>query len=427
MSGINSFYNNQFIFNSLFSQVAQPSFANAYMGFGNSGMAGNYASSLAADPSRLLMMLLSTLLTSMLQQASAQQSTNQAGTAGTAGTAGHAAKKHHGHHAAANKQSEQTGVTVGADSTNNTTLPDSTTGVDFGVLGHTNWQNSPYAKLSPKETIEKVKSLGLTSIVTNINDNPANISRTKELIAEGKKQGVKVIGTFYLEPGKYSNETQAYNDAKAKMAKLSKEFGKDVPVWQLGNEYDQWIVESNNRSDESSFGNAKPGRYQIVRGLLKGMGEGLEAGSPESKSIINFVPGHTDYMDQLDRDGVKWDITGFHWYSKDGDNLETAGNSSLKHVAEKFDKPIWMTEFNSWQGWGKATGSREKNAQVLNNEMQQIASLADKYNIIGADVYELLDEPGKKGGQDKFGVLDGNGNWTVTAQTIRNFMNSYRA
>ena len=184
-----------------------------------------------------------------------------------------------------------------------------------------------------------------------------------------------------------------------------------------------------------------PEKYAIVRGLIKGMLAGLHEGSPSSRSIVQTSQDgrnpDSGFLQKLIRDGVDFDITGFHYYSQDG-HVQRAkdGRSALQILHDQFHKPIWITEFGRQaynRDAGPSTNPKEQGA-ALTAALHEIAADASKYDVIGADIYELLDQPdlltrpearfdAKKFAN--FGILDSEGRLTDASMAVQRFLRSY--
>jgi hypothetical protein len=132
---------------------------------------------------------------------------------------------------------------------------------------------------------------------------------------------------------------------------------------------------------------------------------------------------HYGFMRALWEDGVRWDITAFHWYSHYGSvesviSHQTACNgANVVAIHASFGRPIWITEFNLKAEPGR--DSPEEAARYVTDFMAQINGIAARYNIRAAFVYELLDEPSASGGERFYGIVNADGTPKASWNAIR--------
>jgi hypothetical protein len=105
----------------------------------------------------------------------------------------------------------------------------------------------------------------------------------------------------------------------------------------------------------------------------------------------------------------------------------------LKVLHDTFHKPIWITEFDKSSitpNLGPSSDPREQ-ARALRAALSEIAADAERYGVIGADIYELLDEPellnnpNLKPSQSQFGILDAQGRPTAASVAVQDFLRDY--
>lgn len=309
--------------------------------------------------------------------------------------------------------------------------------VDFGVNGHPLNAGS-YSNLPLEQQVSLLKTLGFKTYRVNI--NPAHtekFARLSELILLAEREHIRVLPVIILPPKQYSDENTAYEAAKDAGYKLVRQFDTKVSVWELGNEYDLYCAKNN--ANGASVTDYDPARYAVVRGLIRGMLAGLHEASPSSRSIVQTTQRTPTALDsgfllRLIQDGIAFDITGYHYYSRDG-RVRTAGDgtNSLQVLHDTFHKPIWITEFDKSSitpRLGPSSNPREQ-AEALKAALREIAADADRYGVIGADIYELLDEPALlnnpdvKACQAQFGILDAQGRSTDASVAVHDFLRDY--
>jgi len=308
--------------------------------------------------------------------------------------------------------------------------------VDFGVNGHS-LAAGPYSDMPLDRQISLLQSLGLKTYRVNVNPtHPDKFARLAQLIAIAEHENIRILPVVVLPPKQYSDENTAYNQAKSAMAELARQFDTRIQVWELGNEYDLYSIKPG--ANGASPDDYDPEKYAVVRGLIRGMLAGLREASPSAKSIVEtsqHTPTSLDsgFIERLIADGITYDITGYHYYSRDGRLPIVDGKNSLQILHDRFHKPIWITEFD------KASISREvgpssdpkEQGMALLAGMSEIAANAKRYGVIGADIYELLNEPqllhspGVNPSQAQFGILESDGRSTDASRAVQKFLRTY--
>ena len=73
----------------------------------------------------------------------------------------------------------------------------------------------------------------------------------------------------------------------------------------------------------------------------------LRIGSPAPSSNQAGMQWLARFMEQADDKGLKVDFIAVHWYrGTDAGKFE----QFVDDLADKYDRPIWITEFNGWAG-----------------------------------------------------------------------------
>lgn len=309
--------------------------------------------------------------------------------------------------------------------------------VELGVGGHALVPGA-YTKLPLERQIALLRALHLKTYRINVNPAHSNkFARLAHLLDLAQQNGIRLLPVVILPPQQFSDESSAYRDARHAVAAMARQFIGRVSIWEIGNEYDLYCVKK--RMDGASTDDYDTRRFKIVRGLIQGMLAGLHDGSPQSRSIVETTQRNRTWLDtgflkRLTNDGVSFDIVGYHFYSNSGRIPGSAdGENSLQALHAEFHKPIWITEFDKAAS-GPDTGPNADpaaQAVVLTTALHEITALADRYDVIGADVYELLDqpeilsEPRVRPAQAQFGIFDANGGYTAAATAVETFVRAY--
>ncbi len=93
--------------------------------------------------------------------------------------------------------------------------------------------------------------------------------------------------------------------------------GKAVKFYEIGNEFDTKCLISSPREQGQATTDYDTPKYNLCRGLVKGMIAGVKSVNPDAQVIVGSSGWlHWGYQQRLWDDGVRWDLSGFHWYSK---------------------------------------------------------------------------------------------------------------
>jgi hypothetical protein len=289
-----------------------------------------------------------------------------------------------------------------------------------------------------EQQLSRLKSIGLGTYRVNINpEHTEKLDRLSELTTLAESEGVRILPVVIIPPEQYSDESEAYAAAEPAMYALAKQLDSRIGVWELGNEYDLYCVKPG--ANGGSPGDYDDQKYAVVRGLVRGMVEGLREASPTARSIVETTQ-HTSqaldsgFLQRLVDDGVRFDITGYHYYSRDGRvPVNADGKNSLQALHDQFRRRIWVTEFDqsSISPEIGPSSNPEQQGEALRVAMHELASAAGRYHVVGADIYELLNEPelldtpGVAPCQAQFGILRADGRATAASREVREFLENY--
>jgi hypothetical protein len=309
--------------------------------------------------------------------------------------------------------------------------------VELGVTGHALVPGA-YSRLSLERQIELLRALGLKTYRINVNPSHTNkFARLSRLLDLAQQNGVRILPVVILPPKQYSDEASAYHDARQEVAAMARQFDGRIGIWEIGNEYDLYCVKKH--TDGASTADYNTARFKVIRGLIQGMLAGLHDGSPASRSIVETTqrtPTTLDsgFLQRLTEDGVAFDIVGYHFYSRTG-RLPAASNgqNSLQALHAAFHKAIWITEFDQAASGPDSGPNADPASQALalTRALHEITADAPRYEVIGADIYELLDqpeilkEPRVKPAQAQFGIFDSRGDYTAAARAVETFVHAY--
>ena len=265
----------------------------------------------------------------------------------------------------------------------------------WGANGHplTSYPGIPF-----EGQIRLVAEAGLRSYrvdVTNLNQ----MDRLADLLAVGRARGVTILPILIppVDLAK-SSESEIYATSFEFAQRFVARFSGDVPVWELGNELESYaIIQPCETRDDGSKYPCEWGpaggvseleyvgaRFKKVEAVLRGLSEGARAASLTARRAIGSAGwGHLGSFGRLRASGIDWEISVWHMYGQDPE-------WAFKYLAT-LNKPVWVTEFN--HPYGSAKEGEQKQADGLAGTMHRLLALAPQYNVQGAYLYELLDEP----------------------------------
>lgn len=264
----------------------------------------------------------------------------------------------------------------------------------WGVNGH---PLTAYPGVSIDQQLDLLVELKLKSYrvdVTHLSD----LDRLGDIIAAAATRDLTVL-PILIPPVdlKQDSTDELYAKARAFAVAVVSRFKKNVPVWEIGNELENFaIIQPCEMRDDGTQYPCEWGpaggigrldyvgaRYEKVAAVLRGLSDGVHATDPEAQRALGSAGwGHTGIFDRLHDSGVSWDISVWHMYGGDSE-------WAFKLLAA-FGKPIWVTEFN--HPFGSNKDGEEQQAQGLEQTMVTLRTLAPRYRIEAAFIYELLDE-----------------------------------
>ena len=264
----------------------------------------------------------------------------------------------------------------------------------WGANGH---PFTAYAGISADDQLDALRRVGLTDYRVNIASTDS-IPRLAELVSKARSRGIRILPVV-TPPLDLDKETadDIYRKSYDLAFALVSRFKDDIRVWELGNELENYaIIQPCEMMDNGQQYNCAWGpaggvgkneyfgpRWRKVSAELRGLSDATVAVDPTIRKAIGTAGwGHFGAFNRMRDDGVRWDITVWHYYQGDP-------GESLK-MLQQFDRPIWVTEFNASGG---STKGEQAQADGLRQMMTYLKSYGDKYRVEAAFIYELLDEP----------------------------------
>jgi hypothetical protein len=227
---------------------------------------------------------------------------------------------------------------------------------------------------------------------------PANEGRLDQLAKIAADSGITLVPVIYLEQASVlytlSPDT-AYDKGLIAGKGFASMYGRYFSYYELGNENDREVL-IPPAGDGDDSGHYDLQKVKILAAYLRGMSDGIRQVDGRAKLIIsNAGWKHYLYFDLLEKEGVVWDIIGYHWY-EDPFTLRLI----LRILRNSFaDKRVWFTEINC-----PITGA-DPGKDDLKDMRKNIRSIRNMgRNVDAFFIYELFDEPAQNGGEGHFGL-----------------------
>ncbi|GGD70436.1 glycosyl hydrolase [Caballeronia grimmiae] len=286
----------------------------------------------------------------------------------------------------------------------------------YGINGHLAYGSGIYKTMSAAAQLAILKDLGVTNYRADVADSGMAKTIAAALTGAFKGSGVSILpvlnplscgwNTSLSESSAY---TLGYNLATGATTQLK----GLVSHIECGNELD---VPLKISGDGSSAANWSASAWPSLRGVLRGMIDGVRAIDPSIKCGVGTgIPLSYRALQMLwngvspngTTNGVsgsaslRWDFTCYHWYESSGDMLCGWQNSAcydvLQALKDSFGVPIWLTEW----GWNAQKDTMDQKTAYVPKALAQYRSLKDKYNIEAIMMYAVID--------DNYGLIAGDG------------------
>ena len=272
----------------------------------------------------------------------------------------------------------------------------------WGINGH-NFYYKSYPLRSLDQQIDLAAELGVQIYRINLNPKtPADYDYLDTVVSLCERYGMKVL--LVMDDNESSAEIlRTRYETVAKRYNGKNGYGT-ISYIQVFNEVDVWCMHGEDFSDKPAVeGDGTEASHYSKQALdfmvprFKAAIEGLKAGNPNCKSVINISYTHTYLFDYLKQNNIKWDITGLDWYSNMHD-----GNYDwiLKRLQDRYQQDIFICETNIWPFNPSMESDYENDTTFLPNAMRHIYN---NYSRVKAMIfYELLDEPDYEISKDQY-------------------------
>jgi hypothetical protein len=289
-----------------------------------------------------------------------------------------------------------------------------TPGAFYGMNGHYDY---PF---TPAQVVGALRSLGCTTYRLGCINTPAQLNPVVAMASAFQSAGLTLftLVNYGLRDANgilYTSETAGYQAAFAGAAAIARALAPyGVTMYECGNELtrDAAIIVNSATAGtgRADFNNAN---WPIMRGVMRGMIDGIKSVQPNAKCGINFcvadVAASDMLWDGLQPDGsggypqVRWDITTWHNYQAYGDifNVGTDGAGPgfnlPVYCKARYGVPFMITEWNA-----SPEDSETFRASYVTQQLGEFYA-ARKTDAIQSVMYYELDS-----GDNTYGIVTNN-------------------
>nr|WP_241017268.1 hypothetical protein [Paraburkholderia sp. Ac-20342] len=239
-----------------------------------------------------------------------------------------------------------------------------TPGAFYGVNGHYDY---PF---SPAQVVSALRSLGCTTYRIGCVNTPAQLNPVIAMASAFQAAGLTLFtlvnyGLRDVNNVLYTSEAAAYQASFAGAAAIATALAPyGVTMYECGNELtrDPAII-LNPATAGTGRGDFNNANWPIMRGVMRGMIDGIKSVQPHAKCGINFcvadIAASDMLWDGMQPDGsggypqVRWDTTTWHSYQVYGDifNVGTDGAGPgfnlPVYCKARYGVPFMISEWNA--------------------------------------------------------------------------------
>lgn len=264
----------------------------------------------------------------------------------------------------------------------------------WGINGHPLTQYE-YRQQTWNEQLAFLRDLKLNHYRIDIPLNEKGLAKRdvslNELIKKLKIHNISpMLVVFPREDKMEGDSANVYQSYFSQGKNFAQRYAQFTNVVEVGNEWDLKVMIKNPHLDGT-----KSSHYQLTAAknrmwLLAGFIDGLKSVRPSLKVSLSLTWTHWYYLDLLKQNQIDYDIIGYHWYSSMGDitKVRAPYGNILPMIKSKYNKEIWVTEFNTYVGTKNASFEKQKDYIQRN-----LKELLNQKIIGGFFIYELFDQP----------------------------------
>ncbi|MDR5857690.1 glycosyl hydrolase [Caballeronia sp. LZ062] len=306
----------------------------------------------------------------------------------------------------ANNASATNPVTNSTSNTVTQAVASASSGLFYGINGHMAYGSGIYQTMSPAAQLAILQDLGVTNYRCDIAGGGMATTLANALQGPFANSGVSilpVLNPLSAQWDPHSSEAAAYSLGYDMAVRCTRPLKGLVKYIECGNELD---VPLKIGGDGSSTADWDPACWPSLRGVLRGMIDGVRSVDPSIQCGVNVgIPMAYRALQMLwngiSPDGtaqgvsgaasLRWDITTYHWYESSGD-IRCGGRYNacvdvLQVLKDSFNVPIWLTEW----GWNGANDTPQQAAAYTGRALAEYYAVKDRYNIQSIMMYAVID------------------------------------
>jgi hypothetical protein len=276
-----------------------------------------------------------------------------------------------------------------------------TAGTFYGINGHYDY------RYTPAQIVSIMQNMGCSTYRVGCIDDPASLNAVVNLAQAFQSAGLTLfvlidLGIYDSNRAIFASESIAYNRGRSCAVTVATALAPyGVTMYECGNELTREgdiILDSGNAGTKAvDFNNTY---WPIMRGVMRGMIDGVKSVQPGAKCGINFCVadiGASDALwDGMQPDGtggyptVRWDMTTWHNYEVYGDIFNVGSDGAgpgfdlPTYCKARYGVPFLLTEWNT--GPEKTEAYR---ATYISSKFASYYKARNKKNIQSVMYYDL--------------------------------------
>ncbi|MBD1363074.1 glycosyl hydrolase 53 family protein [Mucilaginibacter sp. ZT4R22] len=260
----------------------------------------------------------------------------------------------------------------------------------WGINGHPLTQVAYYYNIDAQ--ISQINDLKLKSyrfdVLLDSNGYAKKEQLFNQLLIKLKSNGIMALPVLMQSGLKGLDNAAVYQKSYTQGQNFAARYAKYMQVLEVNNEADNKMMLPGDPSGTKK-GDYNIQKSQKIIAAIKGFIDGVKSGNSTIRVTLSVSYIHYYYLQLLKENNVDYDIIGCHWYSNMGPigAAKPNGDDVLAQMKNRFNKPIWVTEFNHSKGTGKA--SFAKQSQYIAESIPDMISRG----VTGLFIYELYDQP----------------------------------
>lgn len=288
----------------------------------------------------------------------------------------------------------------------------------------------------PEPVFRVMKERGFTVFRIGVNltkDTEQTEAPMLENVARlAKTYGIKLQAVFGFpfrwgdrtDGGRYpaGDRDALYQQGYNRTYDFVRQFKNEIDQWELENEINLVARDKDNKRLFGSGTTAAEFEMPIMEdwaAVLRGASDAIDRINQENglhlKKILNTTSTMFGFLDFMESRGVRYDLISYHYYEVLGQSPHRAWNGwnprfDLFKKLASYRRHVLFNEVNCGEiykpDYGNAPGdaATERCLQNLNSMLTAIRDQKD-VPIDTVSIYEIVDEPGKKPPENRFGLM----------------------